>query len=76
LTDDVVAAASGENPYTDLAAVATSAMEAGTEHEDVLQACSAAVLAIRTRADDEIAEDHVLDLTDRLVGWCTKHARL
>lgn len=82
MTSALVAAAYAEHdPDTRLADVATSAVAAGTDRESVLRACEAARLEIRTRAGstrdyDDPAEDHVLDVMDRLTGWCHPDYRI
>jgi hypothetical protein len=81
LTAELVAAACDEQADAALEAVVISAQQTGTHREDLLEACNAARLVIRTQAgsdrnDDVPAEDHVLDVMDRLTGWCHPNARL
>ena len=81
LTGELVEAAREDPAGAALAAVVTSALQAGRHREDVLKACDAARLIIRTQAGgdrnhDDPAEDHVSDVMDRLVGWCHPDARL
>jgi hypothetical protein len=81
LTHGLVEAARGDQADADLSTVAGAALGAGVDREDLIRACNAARLVIRTRARDgrsrdDPAEDHVLDLMDRLTGWCHPDARL
>ncbi|MEV6647447.1 hypothetical protein [Amycolatopsis sp. NPDC051371] len=82
MTAALVAAAYDEHdPHTRLVGIATSAIAAGTDREAIVRACDAARLEIRTRAGsardyDDPAEDHVLDLMDRLTGWCHPEYRI
>jgi hypothetical protein len=78
LSGDLARAARADQADAALVAVVTSALRAGTHREDVLKACDAARLVIRTRSDDQDdqAEDRVLEVMDRLTGWCHPDARL
>ncbi|WP_033263589.1 hypothetical protein [Amycolatopsis vancoresmycina] len=81
LTTGLVDAAHADPEGTALGDVAKSALAAGVEREDILRACEAARLEIRTAAGssreyDDPAEDRVLDLMDRLSGWCHPSSRL
>ncbi|WP_141691781.1 hypothetical protein [Nocardia brasiliensis] len=75
LAGDLVVAASGGRPSAELAVIAEAALASGIDLGEVIRACAAARLRIRTRAGavqnyDDPAEDYVLDLLDRLTGWC------
>lgn len=77
----VAAAHADGDPHPQLVGIATSALAAGAVREAVLRACGAARLEIRTTAGrardyDDPAEDHVLDLMDRLTGWCHPDHRI
>lgn len=81
LTGELLEAACGDRAGEALEAVLGSALRAGACREDLLKACDAARLVIRTRAGggrdhDEPAEDRLLDVMDRLTGWCHPDARL
>jgi hypothetical protein len=81
LTGELVEAACGDQADAALEAVLTSALQAGAYREDLLKACNAARLVIRMQAGsgrnyDDPAEDHVLDVLDRLTGWCHPNVRL
>ncbi|WIX78467.1 hypothetical protein QRX50_45155 [Amycolatopsis carbonis] len=82
MTGALVAAAYAEHdPDAQLAGIAVSAVAAGTDPEDILRACDAARLEIRTRAGsaqgyDDQAEDRVLDVMDRLTEWCHPDCRI
>ncbi|MBM7775072.1 hypothetical protein JOD54_005276 [Actinokineospora baliensis] len=81
LTRALVGAARAEGAHGGLEKVAKAALAAGVGRGDIIRACDAARLEIRTAAGverdfEDIAEDHVLDLMDRLVGWCQPGARL
>lgn len=82
MTLALVAAAYAEgDPHPQLVGIATSALAAGIDREAILRACGAARLEIRTTAGrardyEDPAEDHVLDLMDRLTGWCHPDSRM
>ncbi|WP_326566844.1 hypothetical protein VSH64_34030 [Amycolatopsis rhabdoformis] len=61
-----------------LTKIATAVVAGGTDREHVLQACYAAQDEIQKASGDEDdpAEDHLLDLMDRLVGWCPPGAAI
>ncbi|WP_432848497.1 hypothetical protein ACQPXB_46905 [Amycolatopsis sp. CA-161197] len=58
--------------------IVTAALAAGTDREDILNAGYAAQDEIQQSAggEDDPAEDHLLDIMDRLVGWCPPGAAL
>ncbi|WP_410597249.1 hypothetical protein [Amycolatopsis sp. lyj-23] len=81
LISALVEAARTNPADTALRGVAESALAARVEREDIIRACEAARLEIRTSAGysrqyEDPAEDHVLDLMDCLTGWCHPNDRL
>ncbi|MFC0031918.1 hypothetical protein ACFFMM_20585 [Micromonospora chaiyaphumensis] len=72
LARQLVQAASHEEPPRVLEAIATEHLRAGVSREALLDVCAVA----RQLCEDEPAEEHILDLMDRLSGWCAPSARL
>lgn len=79
LIGELVAAARTDQAHAALEAASISALQAGTPREDLLKACDAARLVLRAQADGDLdvpSEDRVMDLMDRLTGWCHPDAHL
>jgi hypothetical protein len=75
----VVAAARAEVPAVALEELATTGFDRGVTPANLMRACYGARDAIDAGAPkgtDDPAEDEVLDLMDRLTGWCHPSSRL
>jgi hypothetical protein len=73
LVHTVLTAARANRPESALEAVVVAAFEAGVTPVGMMRACYAAQDLID---DGDRAEDAVIDLMDRLAGWCHPDAHL
>jgi hypothetical protein len=79
LTRNLVTAARADEPGEALEQVAVAGYAAGVTPVGMVRACYAAREVIDGEAPEgteDPAEDAVLDLMDRLTGWCHPDARL
>ncbi|MFI5607170.1 hypothetical protein [Amycolatopsis sp. NPDC051903] len=74
-----VLAATRRGDANELEEVATTAVAAGTDRDDVLRTCYAALAELEVEtgeADEDPAGERVLEIMDRLTGWCAPQARI
>ena len=62
-------------PFAAVSSLVVERRRQGNPREDLYEALTAVMLRLR-QAGRDTDEDIVLDVMDRLVGWCSPHTRI